>query len=65
MNLRKLLIITLRTKEASIGFDHSSYANECKKWLASNERLEFWVMVLEMVVSEHIYLNSTYYSEVK
>ncbi|HOQ37341.1 MAG TPA: ribonuclease III [Acetivibrio sp.] len=52
-------------KKLVLALTHSSYANECKnEKLASNERLEFLGdAVLEMVVSEHIYLNSTYYSE--
>ncbi|NMB33604.1 MAG: ribonuclease III, partial [Clostridium sp.] len=44
---------------------HSSYANESKnKKIVSNERLEFLGdAVLEMVVSEHIYKNSSCFTE--
>ncbi|NLP13354.1 MAG: ribonuclease III [Clostridium sp.] len=52
-------------KKLVMALTHSSFANECKdKKLVSNERLEFLGdAVLEMIVSEYIYLNSTYFTE--
>lgn len=52
-------------KKLVLALTHSSYANECRnEKVISNERLEFLGdAVLEMVVSEHIYLNATDFTE--